>query len=196
MITTFVGKKQVLDVGGAGRIVSKVISGLYEDGMTNPNVSVLNVYQARCPKIINNNNQRVITNLRYNDHYLYPLDRENYAIHFNDVIQSSGDVPHLPRQVYSNEGQGGLSTGAGSITFNDQDIGEEDGKGLSGGLFFNCYRPNRNERINSRGIELEIQYGGTTNHNAFETRSYTHKTWLEILRTATLDNGTFSQDFA
>tara|TARA_R110001632_G_scaffold29852_3_gene78972 strand:- start:800 stop:2260 length:1461 start_codon:yes stop_codon:yes gene_type:complete len=194
--TTFVGKKQILDVGGAGRIVSKVISGLYEDGMTDPNVSVLNVFQARCPKTINNNNQRVITNLRYNDHYLYPLDRDNYAIHFNDVIQSSGDVPHLPRQVYSNEGQGSLSEGAGSVAFNDQILGDQDGTGLSGGLFFNCYRPNRNERINSRGIELEITYGGTTDFNAFDARNYTHKTWLEILRTATLDNGTFSQDFA
>jgi hypothetical protein len=187
-------QKTVFDVGGAGRIVSKVICGLFDETMPNPEASVLNVYRASSPGLVNDNNKRFTTNLRYNDHYLYPLDRNNYAIHFADVIQAAGDVPHITRQEFSGEGVGGLSSGAGAITYNGQTLSDAT-VGLARNFFWNCYRLNKNERVNSRGIELEVQYGGTGG-SGMTARDRTHKCWVELLRTATLNNGFFSQDFA
>ena len=46
---------------------------------------------------------------------------------------------------------------------------------------------NKNERINSRGIELETQYSQVPALTGAET--YTQRCWIEVLRTATLIDG-------
>lgn len=187
--------KIILDVGGAGRIVSKVIAGLFDDTLPKPDLSVLNVFKAVAPGVsADGNNQQFTTNLRYNDHYIYPIDRDNYAIHFNDVIQGEGNVPHYTREEYCNEGKGAISTGTGAIGWADNDLGS-NASGLAGNFFWNVYRLNRNERVNSRGIELELQYSKTGFSHTFN-RNHTHRAWLELLRTATLSNGMFDIDYA
>jgi len=124
--TAAASEKVIMDIGGAGRVVSKVVAGLYNDNLASPDVSVLNVYCAKSPLLKNNNNQLFTTNLRYNDHYLYPLDRQNPAIHFNDVIQGEGNVPHITREEYSAEGQGAISKNTNGIAFNNQDLADTD----------------------------------------------------------------------
>ena len=158
--------------------------------------TLLNIYSAKCPLTVSGNNQLFTTNLRYNDHYLYPLDRENFAIHFNDVIQGEGNVPHITRQEFSAEGTGGLSGAVadGGITYNNQVVSATD-IGLNGGFFNQVYRLNRNERINSRGLELEVQYSSNA-ASGMKDASHTHRAWLEILRSATLTDGKFDVDFA
>lgn len=197
--------KIIMDIGGAGRICSKIVAGLYNDnligtggsaGDKKPDISLLNIYSAKSPLTVSGNNQLFTTNLRYNDHYLYPLDRENFAIHFNDVIQGEGNVPHITRQEYSAEGTGGLSGAVadGGITYNNQVVSATD-IGLNGGFFNQVYRLNRNERINSRGLELEVQYSSNA-ASGMKDASHTHRAWLEILRSATLTDGKFDVDFA
>ena len=136
------------------------------------------------------------TNLRYNDHYLYPLDRQNSAIHFNDVIQGEGNVPHITRQEFSAEGTGSLGGGdtSGGVEYNDNQL-DSSSVGLNGQFFNQVYRLNRNERVNSRGIELEVQYS-TNAESGMADASHTHRAWLEILRSATLRDGKFEIDFA
>ena len=187
--------KIIMDIGGAGRIVSKVIAGLFDDTLPNPDLSVMNVYRAVCPGVSGDgNNQQFTTNLRYNDHYLYPIDRSNYAIHFNDVIQGEGNVPHYTREEYCNEGFGSISTGTGSIRWNDNDLAT-NASGIAGHFFWNVYRLNRNERVNSRGIELEVQYSNTGFSHTVN-RAHTHRSWIELLRSATLTNGMMDIDYA
>ena len=193
------GQKTIMNVGGAGRIVSKCISGLANDAKATPDDSNLNIYSALIGLAddTNNNNQPLITNLRYNDNYLYPLDRENPAIHFNDVIQGEGNVPHVNRIEYSGETQGNTrpimdGTTKGDITYNDQPGGNVL-QGVANNFFYQVYRLNRNERINSRGIEIEVNY---SNNAGFDNNTHTHRTWLEILRSATLTNGMFEIDYA
>ena len=188
--------KVIMDVGGAGRIVSKIVAGLYNDNLADPDVSVLNVYCAKSPLTLTGNNQLFTTNLRYNDHYLYPLDRQNSAIHFNDVIQGEGNVPHITRQEFSAEGTGSLGAGdtSGGVEYNNNRL-DSSSVGLNGQFFNQVYRLNRNERVNSRGIELEVQYS-TNAQSGMADASHTHRAWLEILRSATLRDGKFEIDFA
>ena len=198
-------QKVIMDVGGAGRICSKIVAGVYNDNLQGaggsasdkkPDISVLNIFSAKSPLLANNNNQLFTTNLRYNDHYLYPLDRTNNAIHFNDVIQGEGNIPHVTRQEFSAEGVGGLSStvASGGITYNGNNINSPS-VGLRGGSFNQVYRLNRNERVNSRGIELEVQYSSNAS-SGLSDASYTHRAWLELLRSATLTDGKFEIDFA
>ena len=193
------GQKTIMNVGGAGRIVSKCISGLSCDGKDAPDVSNMNIYQAVIgdAEFTNDNAQPLITNLRYNDNYLYPLDRENPAIHFNDVIQGEGNVPHVNRIEYSGETQGNEhaimdGTLIGDVKYNQQPAGSSV-FGVAGSFFNQVYRLNRNERVNSRGIEIEVNYSDGA---GFVDKVHTHRTWLEMLRSATLTNGMFEIDYA
>ena len=61
--------------------------------------------------------------------------------------------------------------------------------GLNGKFQYLCYRLNRNERVNSRGIQLELNYTDALPTN------YVHRTWLELVKTATLENGKFRCDY-
>ena len=63
--------------------------------------------------------------------------------------------------------------------------------GLDGQFFWNAYRLNRNEVVDSRGIELEVQYGLVQN------ATHTYRTWLEMVREGQLDKdtGSYNIDF-
>jgi len=63
-------------------------------------------------------------------------------------------------------------------------------EGLNGKFFFIGYRLNRNERVNSRGIQLEFKFGSQL------TGNFIHRAWLELVKTATLSDGRFSTEFA
>ena len=65
--------------------------------------------------------------------------------------------------------------------------------GVAGSFFNQVYRLNRNERVNSRGIEIEVNYSDGA---GFVDKVHTHRTWLEMLRSATLTNGMFEIDYA
>jgi len=175
--------EQILDVGGAGRIVSKVITALQKD-TSQPDKNINNAYESHAPDVSNDNNSLFTTNLIYNDHRLYPIDRSNPALHFHDLVQAEQNIPHIARQEFNKQG-GGLSEA--SYNGNSQ---SSSVNGLNGKFHYIAYRPNRNERVNSKGIQLQLKYTNLT------TGTYTHRTWLELVKTATLENGMFSTDFS
>ena len=181
--------QQIINVGGAGRIVNKLFTAMANDNQGQDNL--LNVYSSQDPGINGSgNNQILTTNVRYNDEYLYPIDRTNPAILFHDIVQTESLVPHISRDEFNSEGGGTAGGGLSVQKYN----GHQPNLFLRGKFFYQAHRLNKNERINSRGIELETLYselpdlGGALN--------YTQRTWIELLRTATLKNGIFDCYYA
>ena len=173
----------IMDVGGAGRICNKLVTSI-ELLANDPDTELVSAYHSTAPDIANGNNGLFTTNLTYNDNRLYPIDRKNPALHFHDVIQAEQNIPHVCRQEYTKQGSS-ISTVYTYMGLNQS----SSLVGLNGKFHYICYRLNRNERVNSRGIQLEINYTDALPTN------YVHRTWLELVKTATLENGKFSCDF-
>jgi len=178
------GTQQVFDIGGAGRVCTKVITSV-ESLVAQPDETLLNKYRSVAPALENNNNGRFITNLYVNDHRLYPIDRSNIAIHYHDIQQAEKSPPQVLRQCYSKQGSV-LST---NVTYKQYALSSTE-LGLNGDFFHVIYALNRNERINSKGLQLQTQYTKAI------TGNFTHRAYLELVKTATLENGLFRTDFA
>ncbi len=174
----------VMDIGGAGRLVNKIVCGL-ESVVAAPDTSMINAFASVSPGLNGNNNGVFTTNLVYNDNRLYPIDRTNSAIHFHDVVQAEQNMPQVSRQMYNKEG-GSLSDAYKYMNYAPSSSTE----GLNGRFHYIAYRLNRNERVNSRGVQLELKYTDMI------AGTYTHRTWLELVKTATLSNGKFATEFA
>ena len=178
----------IQNLGGAGRIVNKVFVGLQDT--TDDQVDLFNKYNARNPDIQDTTAGQVTTNLRYNDLFLFPIDVTNYARHFHNVFSAEGRMPHLPRGWYC--GEGAQITGSAD----DQDdeawcqfeqFGSVDS--MDGFFFWTAYRLNRNERVNSRGIELYDKR--ITNDATFLLHAY-----LQVVRLASLKQGVMTVTYA
>ena len=175
----------IQNIGGAGRIVNKVfVAAQKTDGKQG---ALLNNYVAEGPTISTTTTGQVVTNLKYNDNFLYPIDVSNDARHYHNVFMSEGRVPYISRDLYRGEGQ--LATDQtdtkGSCLFEDY----SSKVGLRQKFFYTAYRLNRGERVNSRGIEL---YDKRTTMGA----SSTLRVWLQIVKVATLRDGLFEMGFA
>lgn len=176
----------VIDIGGAGRLVNKVITSLQE--IITPNDSrMLNKYSSRSPVNLSGNDQTFTTNLIYNDNRLYPVDRVNQALHYHDLVQAEQNVAHITRDEFSGVGigvGGGLSNLYSYMNY----VQSSSTEGLNGFFHYIAYRLNRNERVNSRGIQLQLNYSHVNAGN------YIHRAWIEMVKTATLRDGMFSCD--
>ncbi len=174
--------KQILNVGGMGRIVNKVICGMFDDSASN--TTILNTFHSQSASLNSDNVGQITTNVRYNDHYLYPIDRSLSALQFHDVTQTESNVPYITRDEYNQEGGGALGGGLSGVEYNNLDVSSTT-VGLRGKFNWLAHRLNRNERINSRGIELETLYSSLQ----AVTNDYTMRCWIEVVRVATLENG-------
>jgi len=176
--------EQNFDVGGAGRICTKVITGV-ENVTANGDTELSVGYKSVAPAVSNLNNGRFITNLLYNDQRLYPIDRSNGAVHFNDVARAEGVPPHVLRQEYNKEG----SILSPDFTYMGREQSSST-QGFNGFAHWIVYALNRNERINSNGIRLQTQYTKAL------TGTFIHRSYLELIKTATLENGRFRTEYA
>jgi hypothetical protein len=176
--------EQNFDIGGAGRICSKVVSGV-EQVTANGDTEMSVGYKSVAPALSNLNNGRFITNCLYNDQRLYPVDRSNPAVHFNDVARAEGVPPHVLRQEYNKEG----AMLPQDFTYMGRDPSSST-EGLNGFSHWIVYSLNRNERINSNGIRLQTRYTKSL------AGSFIHRSYLELIKTATLENGRFRTQYA
>tara|TARA_R110000782_G_scaffold36184_4_gene86214 strand:- start:757 stop:2193 length:1437 start_codon:yes stop_codon:yes gene_type:complete len=190
---TALASQQIVPIGGAGRLVNKVISGLQPE-FGSAEETILNIYQATCPGISASNNQLCTTNLVYNNNRLYPVDRTSPSVHFHDLISTEQNIPHVSRQEYC---RGGTRSGAGlnagicpGISYNGNVQNAPLGVGLEGVAFWLGYRLNRNERVDSKGIDLQLQYGSLANGQ------YIHRAYLELVKTASLTPNGFTTGLA
>tara|TARA_R110001592_G_scaffold361604_2_gene672707 strand:- start:3839 stop:5314 length:1476 start_codon:yes stop_codon:yes gene_type:complete len=187
--STIAQTQQILNVGGAGRIVNKMFCSMNNDNKL-MDADPLNVFSSVNPGITGTGNIQILTtNVRYNDEYLYPIDRTNPAIQFHDIVQTEAMVPHITRDEYNSEGGGTAGGGLTVELYNGHACTT-----LRGQFCHQAHRLNRNERINSRGIELETLYSELPGLGA--NLNYTQRVWIEVLRTATLRNGMFDCYYA
>ena len=174
----------IQNIGGAGRICNKVFHMVSKDDQTGG--SPLNNFTSVGPAAnltledVASYNGSLTYNVRYNDNFLYPVDVDNSARHFHNVVQTEGKVPFVIRQEYSAEGLvlGGKFEGHAQTT------------ALTNQFFYVASRLNRNERVNSRGIEMYLKYDtlGAGNH--------TVRFYIELMRQATLSNGVMQITYA
>jgi len=180
-LSTFTGTEasfsdQVFQVGGNGRLVNKVIVGVVNSTRADDE-SILNGYLSNAPS----DGNKLTLNLRYNDRFVFSIDRDNPALLFHTVKETEGMVPFVMRGEYSNEGQGMIT--AKTFQLHDQKVG------LEGAFNWTSIRLNRDERVNNKGIEL-------TYKNTLTAGNYTLYVWTELKKTAQLVNGQFSTFFA
>lgn len=167
---------KIRNVGGNGRICTKIVGGLQDDAQTGV-INMLNKYSSIYPEGSGTSAGSVTLNIRYNNHLLYPLDVSNNAQHQHNTAQAQGMVPFVTRFEYCGEG--------GEVSMSDKTLAGANLRSNLGSKFgWTAHRLNRNERINSRGIEYHTQYA--TNSGA-----RTQRVWLELVRMATLSDGKF-----
>ena len=164
-------------------------------------VSTLNRYHALAPNhlytgaVADRYNGSMRSNIKYNNEFLYPDDRELNAVHFSDVIQSEGAPMFVSRDEYSYEGdtiteqkiEGHRQNGSNAADFSD---------GLAGRFFYQAYRLNKGERVNTRGIEVYQNYGGNGTIAYLNDTPMTWRAFLEGIKFAELRNGKLSVSFA
>lgn len=183
----------IRNTGGAGKLVTKMICGLAtERGLDGAaeisNNHLLGPYDATHPAgVANTTNERVETNIRYNDRYLYPITVKNDSYHFNNVLTAEGVPPFVTKSLYAGPVEDQSTTSRGKFEGHDQVI-------LDNEFFWQSFKLNRNERINQKGIELYQKYIGLAGDITNQT--YTLRVWLEVLKTATLVDGKLRSSFA
>jgi hypothetical protein len=187
--TSSSGTTQIRNLGGAGRIVTKVITGLQADASAQDTIT--NQYHSISPEAQYNfgeapaagrQNGSLTTNIKYNDRFLYPIDVVNPARHFHNTAQAEGMVPFITREEFCAEG---VALTADEYMGYSQRSGDSATEfGILGRFNWLSYRLNRNERINSRGIEYFTKYEGLDNSG-----SYTQRAWLELAKITVLQGG-------
>ena len=184
------GATLIRNLGGAGRIVTKVITGLQSDD-TGQDDGITNVYHSISPEALyqfgetpaaGKVNGSLTVNLKYNDRFLYPIDVTNPARQFHNTAQAEGMVPFVTREEFCAEG---VALTGDTFEGYVQNLGDSATEmGIKGRFNWLSYRLNRNERINSRGIEYYYKYDGLNADAAYVQRS-----WLELAKVTVLQNG-------
>lgn len=165
----------IRNIGGAGKIVTKLIVSLSN---ASKSTNLLNEYNSRAgvsDTSLGNDSfsASLISNVKYNGEFLYPIDVSNYARHFHNVQQAEGTQPFIPKACYSLE--------MDNITPNEFEGRDTDH--LAGRFFRQAYRMNKGERVNGRGIEL------FHNYTQMHPHTYTQRVYLETAKFANLSNG-------
>lgn len=188
---TFEGQL-IQNVGGAGRIVNKVC--VQVENKSPGDQGLINDYGSDTPLVTATGNGTITTNLRYNDLFLFPIDVSNSARQFHNLVQTEGRIPHISRDIYSGQGQLAKEVEFGSVE--GYPMGADYGGGSSsldadvrGRGNWHCYKLNRNERVNSRGIEL---YDKRT---SMDDKS-TLRAWIQVVRQAQLMDGKMAVVYA
>jgi len=189
--TTDDGQQRIRNLGGAGRIVTKVITGLQTDLATS-DLQITNKFSSISPEqkytfgeapSAGKENGSLTVNIKYNDRFLYPIDVTNPARQFHNTAQAEGMVPFVTREEFAAEGTA-LDSDNEFMGYAQNSGDDGDETGILGRFNWLSYRLNRNERVNSRGIEYFTKYEGLGNG-----ANYTQRAWLELAKTTTLAGG-------
>jgi len=192
--------QQIRNLGGAGRIISKIMfcwadndatpasSPLIKWNATAParegtNVNTLPPVAQDATEASDNKMGTTVINLKYNNEFLFPINVDNTARMFHNVVQSEGLVPYVSREEYANEG----------LSLSERTLEGYSYSGALGGTsFWHSLRLNRGERVNSRGLELYW----TLNALPAKTNNYTMRAYLETIKFVALKDGFVSSFLA
>ena len=187
LATQAIAQNQIRNVGGAGRVVESMIVGVSSDKMSSfynasgsSNAkSLLNDYRAVAPEMTAARTYgQLVSNVKKNDEFLYPLDRSNTALHFHGVQDTEGAPPHVTRAQYSRQGDSLVANKFEGYTFNGQTE-------MTGQFFYNAYKLNDGERVDSRGLELHHKYQNL----AADQAPYVSRCWIELMKVMVITNG-------
>ncbi len=167
-------------IGGNGRLVSKVFFAL----QSNENFTPVSLLNGVCAKDVPAA-QSLSVNLLYNDIYEFNRDRKNPALLFSTTQQAEGRVPMVQRDEYQTSSVSSLT--AESFEGHAQNSGTI---GLGGLMRWTAIKPNRGQRINNKGMDLTYKATG------LGAQTYTLRVYLEMLKTAKIEDGQFSCYFA
>tara|TARA_R110000772_G_scaffold76724_2_gene165496 strand:+ start:1344 stop:2915 length:1572 start_codon:yes stop_codon:yes gene_type:complete len=167
-----------LPVGGNGRLVSKVMFNLAANDNFTP-LSLLN-------GVTSYGEMNIAANILYNDRFEFNVDRTNSALLFHTTQQAEGKVPMITHDEYVKRATTSSLT---AETFEGRDQSSRD-VGLGQLFRWTAVRPNKNERVNNKGIDL------TYKASALAGGDYTLRCYLELLKVATIENGRFNCYFA
>ena len=167
-------------LGGNGRLVSKVIMGLQRNENFTP-VSLLNGVTAKDVPAA----ESLSINLLYNDLFEFNVDRKNPALLFHTTQSAEGKVPMVTRDEYQSSGVSALT--AETMEGHAQNSGAV---GLGGLFRWTSIRPNKGQRVNNKGMDLTYKATG------LPADTYTLRVYLEMMKIAKIENGQFSCYFA
>jgi len=181
-------KNSVRNLGGAGRIVTRVITGIHDDNRTDR--YMLNKYSAVAPERDyvsgTKKNGTLTTNIRMNDFFVFPIDLSNSAVLFDKTARSQKSFPFVTREEYSAEGD---------VLTSEQFHGtaQNGSTGLLGNFFFQSYKLPVG-RVNARGLELTTKCDALSALSAGQT--YTQRTYIEVEKVAELRDGFLTVGFS
>ena len=174
-------------IGGNGRLVSKIFFGL-QDNSNFVAQSLLNGYVSKAPNLAGSSHGGDTTvNLRYNDRYEFSQDRDNASLLFHTTQAAEGMVPMVSKDEYVSTSVSAVSNLSADTFEGHVQSGSADG--LAGNFNWIAIRPNRAERVNNKGMDLELT-------KDLANGTYTLRCYLELLKVATIKDGQFSCYFA
>tara|TARA_R110000787_G_C13310802_1_gene435481 strand:- start:112 stop:933 length:822 start_codon:yes stop_codon:yes gene_type:complete len=174
--------------GGAGKVVNKMIliasraSG--GQGGKADNENMLGAFEAKHPTAINTIKGGLVKlNMRYNDEYLFPIDVDNDAYHFNNTLMAEGQPPMTGRDQFC-----GVGASLSGRQFCGRNINSPD-EGISGSQFSVAQKLNKNPRINQKGVELYATFKN------LDADSYVLRCYLEVNKMASLVDGKLRSEY-
>lgn len=180
-------QNSVRNLGGAGRIITKVITGINDDNRDGR--YILNKYAAVAPSRDyssgTKSNGTLTTNIRMNDFFVFPIDLSNSAVLFDKTVRAEKSIPFVTREEYAAEGN--VLTSA-----QFEGTAQNGSKGLLGNFFFQSYKLPAG-RINARGLELTTKLDSLAALAGSNT--YTQRTYIEVARVAVLEDGFLTSGF-
>ena len=179
-------QRNVRNVGGASRIVTKVYSAYVPTG--NKEQGLLNKYTALAMTPTANESGELESNLFFNERFLYPLNVKNNARHYFNLGDADKRHYHTSREVYSASGNALMPTAGGGDYHYE---GRAQKGNLAGKQFWQGFRLNRGERVGTKGIDVHMNARGVNGSGAgLPDGTYTQYVYLEVLRTLTMDKNT------
>ena len=177
----------VRNVGGAGRVVTRVFSGIVPDGTQE--TAPLNSYVAKGAVKTNAFVGRLESNLFYNERFLFPQSLTNGARQFHNLSDSTSRHIYTTREMYSS---GGSMIAGDNVSLKYE--GAIQSTSLVGNSFWQGFRLNRGERVGSKGIHLNVSFLKTADGKSFvrgglADGTYLQYTYLEVQRKAVMSGG-------
>lgn len=181
-------KNSVRNLGGAGRIVTRVMSFINDDNRSER--FICNKYSAVAPAKDyasgTKKNDTLTTNIRMNDFFVFPIDLSNSAVLFDKTSRAMGSLPFVTRQEYSGEGN---TIASATYEGNTQNAS----RGIDSNFFFQAYKLPAG-RVNARGLELTTKLDSLP--ALASGQNYTQRSYVEIGRVAVLKNGFLTGGFS
>ena len=170
----------VRNVGGNGMVVDNVYFYLND-----PNTNALNLLgkgNAQAPIALggagNPERNRMTSNCFINSEFLYPQSVDNPARQFHNLKETAGQIPFIPRAIYSGQGVAALAN-TGEQEFEGRTLQAQ----LAGQSFYQGFRlKGLSQRVDNRGIQIHTDM-------AIADNQYNQLCWIEAKRFVVISDG-------